>query len=656
MARCDPILRSSLLENFNQMPSDVTDDLRTMIVGPDYASRKHDLSDDTNLLGDYDEGSPLTVAWPNLLSGEVVDQTTARVFIASALARYFAEAVGTPSASNGTQNGSEPNEIIHDSGNTVWAGTNRSGSVITDVLVGDHVYLDTDGAGADAFESTITDIKFSGGEPTILVLADNLPAALTGGAFFNVNIDQIISPELELPSSDFSTTSADVTVSAGITTTTTRTATSVPVVGGEDPYSEAFVDYRALRQDNVGTILSITNLDQMDTYFEGWEDPESMLGFAIARALAPQPDPEVDDLPAVLASPIETNDSDGWSDLMSRIQRRRDWYTIAPLTLDSTFQNTVLTSVDARETLGLPSRAVISLTLTDENNLFSGSESITLSGGDLTVTATDPIFEDAVAGDTVTLDVGDRVIDSVTSNQEVDLTTAATGATVVTSVDHTLTTSEQATDYGTRAQAFADRDTTVIFPPDPTWDGEVVDASLYAAAVAGLRGFTMPHQGLRGVQMESGWGVPQSAFEFLGELEDIAAFGVTVSEDCDGSAAILRANTTDQSTTEDRVEGLVANADAVTRFFNDRLSCFEGRTKVTIDTLSAIRADASTAGEFLKSETSVEGFGPIIVSLTLSPPFQDPNNADQVKVPISILLSASLELLEINITVTLETV
>ena len=118
-----------------------------------------------------------------------------------------------------------------------------------------------------------------------------------------------------------------------------------------------------------------------------------------------------------------------------------------------------------------PSRAVISLILTEESNLFTGSEAITLSGGDLTVTATNPIFDGAIAGDVVTLDIGERTIDSVTSNQEVVLTTAATGATTVTSVDHPLTVAEQADDYGTRAQVFGDRDTAVNFPPDPTGNG-----------------------------------------------------------------------------------------------------------------------------------------------------------------------------------------
>jgi len=656
MARCEPVSRASLLANFNEMPSELVDNLRTMIVGPDYAARKHDLSDDTNFVGDYDEVSGVTAAWPGILSGEVVDGSVTRVFVASALARYFSEALAGPTAANGVQNGTAPNEVIHDSGNTIWAGTNRSVSVITDVLVGDHVYFDTDGAGADAFESTITDIKFSGGNPTILVLADSLPAALTGGAFFNVNIDEIITPELELPSSDFTSGTSTISVNSGITTTTTRTGTAVPVVSGEDPYSELFVDYRALRQDNVGTILSITNLDQMDTYFDGWEEPESGLGFAVARALAPQPDPPVADLPAVLASPVATNDSTGWSDLMSRIQRRIDWYTIAPLTLDTSLQAIVLSSVDARAILGLPSRAVISLILTEESNLFTGSEAITLSGGDLTVTATNPIFDGAIAGDVVTLDIGERTIDSVTSNQEVVLTTAATGATTVTSVDHPLTVAEQADDYGTRAQVFGDRDTSVIFPPDPTWNGETVEGFLYAAAVAGLRGYTMPHQSLRGVQLDSGWAVPQSTFEFLGELESVAAYGVFVIEDCDGSAVVFRANTTDQSTTEDRTEGLVANADAITRFFNDRLSCFEGRKKVTVDTLSAIRVNSSSGGEFLKSETFIEDFGAVLVSIALSPPVQDPNNADTVNIPITVVLSAGLEFLEIDITVTLEVV
>jgi len=113
-------------------------------------------------------------------------------------------------------------------------------------------------------------------------------------------------------------------------------------------------------------------------------------------------------------------------------------------------------------------------------------------GGDLTLTTTNPIFLTAIAGDTVTTNIGTFTIASKTSNQEVVVTTAATGSTTVTSVDHSLTVSEQTTDYGTRAQAFANRAVSVIFPPDPTWNGTVVEGFLYAAASAGLRGYTSP--------------------------------------------------------------------------------------------------------------------------------------------------------------------
>ena len=654
MPRCEPVERTTLLANFLTMPSEVVDNLRTLIVGPDYAARKADPDTGTNFIGAYEETTGVASTWPSLSVGEVLDTTTAEVFVSQCLVRFFLENIASPNASNGVQNGAFPNEIIHDSGSTIWAGSSRTGNVPTDVIVGDHIYLTTDNAGANAFETTVTGFKYTTGNPTVLVLADNLPAAFTGGAFFNINVDEIVA-EQTLADSDFTATAASITVSAGVTVSTTRTGGATPIYSGTSPYSQTYVNYRAIRQTNGSSIISLSTTAELDTYFVGWEFPESGLGFAMARALAPQGGTAT--LPTVLGAAIATNDAAGWGDTLSRVRRRTDWYTLAPLTTDSAIHTLVTNTLSDRDSLGLVSRAFLALELTETENLFTGTEAVVVSGGgDLTLTTTNPIFLTAIAGDTVTTNIGTFTIASKTSNQEVVVTTAATGSTTVTSVDHSLTVSEQTTDYGTRAQAFANRAVSVIFPPDPTWNGTVVEGFLYAAASAGLRGYTTPHQSLRGVVMEDSWAVPQSTYEFLGELDALAVYGCHVSQDCDGDAGVLFANTTDQSTTEDRTEGLVANADAVTRYFNDLVACFAGRTKVTLDTLSELRATASTGVEFLKSQTSVAGFGSIIVDGTVGAPFQDPNNLDTVVLPVSVTLSATLEYITVNIAVTLEVV
>ncbi len=654
MARCTPVQRSVLLADTVNYPAAVISNMRTLIVGPDYAVRRYSSVTDDGFVGNYSASvGVVATSWPQLETGETVDTATASVYIVDCLVRYFLENNLAPGAANGAQNGAAPNEIVHNAGATIWAGPTRSVGVVTDVQVGDHIYLSTNDAGANAFETTVRALKYTAGEANILVLDDNLPAALTGAVFFNVNVDQVV-PEQALVAADFTASATTIAVDAAVTVTTTRTGSAKPVYGGTG-YSKVYTSYRALRQDNVENVLSITNSSQLSTYFVGWQYPESGLGFALARALAPHTATTV--APAVLGAAIASDDTAGWTNAISRLKRRVDWYTVAPLTQDTANQAIVTGALDDRVALGLPSRAVLCIPLTTTETLWSETVAAVISGGNLTVTTPgEAAFAGAIPGDIVTLDVGNRVIATVVSNQEVTVTASAVGATEVTTVTHPLTIDEQTADFGARVQLYAGRDISVIFPPEPTWNGEEVDGTLYAAAVAGLRGFAVPQRSLRSVQMETGWAVPQATYDFVGELVTLADYGCFVSEDVDGTACVAYANTTDQSTTETRTEGVVANIDALSRYFNDLVACYAGRTKVTTDTLTAIRNAASTGGELLKTQTSVTDIGAIVQEVSVSPAYQDTVNLDTVIVPVTAVVAANLETVSVDIAVTLEVV
>lgn len=665
MAVCVPIDRESLLSNFLEMPGELVDDLRTIIVGPDYASRKHDVESSTNLVGPYDESTGTSGAWPNLQSGETVDLTTAKVFIANALVNYYADIAPSPGATEGAQSGTTPNAIIHDSGNTIWTGANFTSSLNIPVEVGDYVKLDDEGG--NVLETRVAGFDSSGSDPDILVLEDNLPVALTGGANFNVILAEVVT-EIELDSADVTLTASTVQADTAITASTERTgSSSYAVIGGTD-FSDVYTDYRALRDTNENTVISIRESSELDSFFVGHENPDSELGFAVARSLAPVTDPPTSNPPAVLFIALQSDDLAGYQEAFSRIRNRRDWYMVSPLTEDISVIGELTTLLSQRSLTDLTSHGIISQSLTLETILVSGAgntvnvdDSLT-SGEDRTVTRdggiADP-FTDAVAGDIVQIAGTDFTIESVVSNQTVIITSPATSGPgqTLNNVRHPLSFEEQAEDYGQRAAAFMNRNLSVVFPPDPQWNGTVVEGYLLAAATAGIRGYTMPHQSIVGALFESGWSVPQSASEFFPFLDDLAGDGVFVIEECEslpGNAVIRDGNNTDQSSTIASKESLTANADAVRRFYRGRLGAFVGKNKITVALINTIRADAIGAGEFLMTSTRVKPFGSVIIEHVVGALTQDPADITKLIIPITVTITSSLEDVDVSITILTE--
>lgn len=664
MAICSNVSRSSLLSDFRSLPGNVVNSLRTLIIGNDYAVYKYDASDDTNLIGQYDEDAGVSGAWPTLTSTQTVDQDTAEVFIVSAIVNYYADTATPPGATEGSRSGGSVNKIVHDGGSTIFAGDSRSGFLNADVEIGDYIQLDD--TSTTPVETRVAGFEYSAGEPTILVLADSIPAAV--GSNFNIILGEEVD-EIKLPEADTTLTATTAQADSGITWATSRTGSAYPVIGASEysgtNLSKVFVSYRNLDTANADSVLEINSQSDLDTYFTGWSYPESELGFALARALAPQRTPAIT-LPTVLGVVVADMLSSTWSDVFSRVTRRTDWYTCAPLTTDSTIQSMCETMIDNRAALDLPSRAMFSLALTDETSLYDTTQTVVVDdsqtpGEDRTITAaSDSPFALAVTGDVVTIDGTDYVIDTIVTAQVcTTVTTIAGGAYSMTEVVHPLTVSEQSVDFGDRAAAFANRGISVVFPPSPTWNGETVDGYLMAAAIAGVRGYAAPHQSLGSVELEAGWSVPQSAYEFAGELAALADYGCLVVEDSiasPGTAVIAFTNTTDQSDTVDAYEGVVANADAVERYFRSLTDCYRGRTRITANTLRDLTQRASSGIEFLKTNTVISPIGAIIESGTVDGVIQDPDDLVKVTLLVNAVLAATMEKLGIDVSIELEVV
>lgn len=672
MAVCTPVTRDSLLANYQLVPSDVVGSMRAMIVGLDYAYRPYSFTTADGLIGAYDESTGVIAGWPSLAANETVEQASAVVVVRNALANYYADAGAPPGASQGAQSGTTPNAIVHNGGATIWAGSSFTPALGNAVAVGDYVKLDN--TIGTTLETKVSGFGYVGGQPTILLLEDSLPAALTGGAFFNVILAEIV-PLHTLASSDLTLSATQVQADPGITLSTDRTGGSVDLIAGQTytgtDLSTVYTSYRALRTASPATtqVLTIATTTSLSSNFVGWEYPESGLGFAVSRALGPTPE-EGDSLPNVLCTAPVTDDSAGWSTAIGRIQSRVDWYAVAPLTYTSSIHSLFQAMLTVRATNGVYGEMFISKQLTEETTILSGSGNTVLidqsqtPGLNRTVTrdggVTDP-FVNAQADDIVQIAGVDYVIDTKISNQVVTIKTSASGGAgqVLNEIRHPLTAQEQAVAFGAAAAAIGNREVSVVFPPEPEWGGSTVEGYMLAAATAGLRGYTIPQQPLTGVQLESGWGAPQSSSEFFPYLDLLATYGVFVYEQSytvdEPNAIVYRANTTDQSSTIYSREGYVANEDAIRRYMSNALSCAPS-TKVVNAVLGNLVVRASGALTYLETNTIVAPWGATVVGGNVGNAFVSPSSDEIVIVPVTAEIAPTLEAVEMQIQVDLQAI
>lgn len=662
MSVCTPIARSSLIANYDLLSTDITNNLRLLVVGPDYAYRQYVAATAYNKIGPYVNATGVEANWPNLGVDEVADSTHAYADIVNALVNFHAES-GAPGPTKGSQSGATPNAIVHNGGLTVWTGSGFSGLLSVALAVGDYIKLD-DNAGK-TLETKVAGFGYTLGVPNILILENNLPAGIAVN--FNVSVAEIV-PVASVPVANLTFTTAKIKVNAALTYATDRTVAAYSVIAGKTntgtDLSVAYTNYRAFVTDLSTAVHEASTIAELAAHFTGYTEPESELGFAVLRAL-PVDYPSTNKVKFIS---VADTTSTGWQGAINLIQRRKDWSIIVPLTTDPTILGLFITLITYRNANYRYSEMFLSQALTTETIYVSGAgntvlvdqsltpglnETVTADGGNLVP------FTLAAAGDTIAIAGVPYTIAIKQSNSTVTITTAASAGAgqVLTYVKHPMTYEEQADAYGVASAAIANRAIMSVFPTAPEWNGVAVDGYLLAAAVAGLRNIAVPNQGLKGVQLETGWTVPETEYEFAAYIDDLANYGTFVVGPLEDSvgAAVETTNTTDQSSILNSKEMLTADDWAIRRYFSDLLSCYEGRSRVTLDTLGAIRSTAVSGLQFLMNTQVNVDLGPMVIRGTVSEPYQNPVTADNIVLPIDVVIATGLETLTLSITVDLDT-
>lgn len=148
--------------------------LRALLIGPDYVARKYANGKSAVSLGEY-SGVDLVVAWPGRLAGEVVDQASVIVQLDDAALMYFDDTSTTQTVVG------SPNHIRH--ATLKWAdnpGFARSGTIPCDVKVGDIVRVTN---GLDTQLTSVTGLVADVVAPVLAAPVADAGNVPTGGLY-----------------------------------------------------------------------------------------------------------------------------------------------------------------------------------------------------------------------------------------------------------------------------------------------------------------------------------------------------------------------------------------------------------------------------------------------------------------------------------------
>lgn len=458
-------------------------------------------------------------------------------------------------------------------------------------------------------------------------------------------------------------------------------------------FSQVYVNYRALLQTHANDINEITDIeDVVDTLGEISEDNPLALGvwYALRNSNGT----------AVKYMAVATDDIDGYSEVLDKATGRQDVYTFVPMTRDTTVQQTVAAHVDAMSTelrnqwricfFNGTSSSLDALIDVDETYPIGGTSSYDSS--DLLATVTDDPDSTGTQYTLVTwdssaypagggfVDMGvragdlfrtnytgdgfggqtyeDYIVDAVISNQKLRLKTGPTSAINVAkkfSIQKSMTKTEQAVAYGTKAGAFSSRRVYYVWP-DVIEDasGTQISGLYLCAAIAGLISGVVPQQGLTNVAVE-GFSAVTRTTDYFGEsaLNEMASRGVMVIDQDSESAMISPRHEVSTCTTDVYCRELmvVKNVDSISFHFYNNLKNYIGRANVTPGALTQVRRRILSTVDYLKSAGATPTLGGQLIDATIASLRQHPVNLDHVIVNLNITIPVPMNVIELHLIV-----
>ncbi len=455
------------------------------------------------------------------------------------------------------------------------------------------------------------------------------------------------------------------------------TLVALPVDDGE-----IYVQYRDRRPENCVTVGTISDVSEIPAVL-GTVHPDNPLAFGAFKALENGNGEEVKYLAICSHSPVTLED---WLAALDTLVGRDDVYSLVPLTQDKDVHDAFLAHCEAQSAadkgrwricwLNRAAEQVIAVytasvlnpadpilaTITDDPDTSGTQNTIVEAVGEEFVT------KGVRAGDTLralytsdgfgNLTYSEFIIDSVLNEETVRLVSGPASPVNVPSkieIWRTLTKTELSAELATYPGQYASRRAYLVWPDQVGNAGLTFPGYHLCAALAGLRGGVLPHQGLTNVELQ-GFDDLSRTVDFFSstQLDTMAASGYwIVTQDPNDGTVFTRhqLSTGDQSDINQKEQNITTNLDNISYNFLNRMKPFIGRGNVTPTMINILRGEILSLIEQFKNTIVNNRLGPQILSaeiLQLSP---DPTLADRIIARIALDLPEPFNNLELHLIV-----
>jgi hypothetical protein len=452
---------------------------------------------------------------------------------------------------------------------------------------------------------------------------------------------------------------------------------------------EVYVEYRALVQQWVETVGSISDVSEIaDVFDEAAEiDKDNDLVFGVYNALLNSSGTPVKFTAIGASSPIELED---WVTALEVLRGRDDVYSLVPLTFDKQVQDAVAGHVEAMsaadvgrwritwlcaqavtetaeyvysEQTGAGDEDPVLATITDDPDT-SGTQYtlVTAAGekfisGDQEVTVGDIVRcnyqGDGFGGQTYE----EYIVDEILNEEELRLYSgpaAAVNTPAKIEIWKNLNKTQQAEELAKKPGLWSTRRAYLTWPDEVGNAGETVAGYFLCCSLAGLRSASLPHRPLTNVEI-IGWDDLSRTTEYFTEpqLNTMAASGywIVTQDPNDGQVYSRHQLSTDNLDLNRREQSVTTNVDSISYTLLRRLAIYIGRANVVPTMIRIIEGEIISVMGYFSNFVAQEILGPQILSYTIQQLEQHPVLKDRILAIIPIEVPYPLNNCEVHLVI-----
>lgn len=607
-----------------------TTSMQACIVAPKYIVLDGESVD--SFVGNFEKGEAFSLDYPTIGAGNTA--TSVKVFLRNAYIDRYNTTYGTETTDEPTFSGNAATFETAVTGADVPSGENA-------FKVGDRLVLRGSSGEADEVY-TITGFNAAG---TIVYTNTTILAEAVSGTIHLLSLEDV-----------------EVTDETGVTPGTTSLVLPVNLSsdGGAVESGMVYVSLTAFDTSLAGTIGTVSLLADVETVL-GAAAPSNPLAMMVEVALQ-----NSNGRPVSFIS-IATDDTAGYEAAFELLDGDSAVYSIVPYSQTAAVRTALVAKIAELSGATImnwkigwcgydPAAEAAVLSEDTEGAALSTvvaapATALVINNADLSlVTTGDTITLTKSAVDTVSTVAS---VSSLTNTVNVDDSIAAGTYTVV--FTRTATALSKAAEAAAVSKALDNSRIRLV-----VGDGAVltdfittpVPASYLAAAAAGLRSASAPHQPITRVALE-GVSLLNSNGYTASSMDTMAGDGVWVVARDSGSGVVYTRHqlTTCTSETNQREDSKITNADEISRYYRESLDDLYGRANISDELIETLYLRLDAVYQNISARAWTWEIGKQITAISSTTVERDPDFADRLIVRVSMTTPDPLNNLDVYLTI-----